>query len=312
MWNTFLFLTCLLAAAMTLPVRSRAQDNLSAAGRTWALVGGTVYTSPAEPPVKDGVLVVQGGRITAVGQRGSVQLPPNIEKLDCSGLTITAGFWNSHVHFVQRKWANVQAIPAVELSEQMEDMITRWGFTSVFDIGSAWDNTRRLRDRIEAAEVPGPRIRSTGEILFPKGGAPELRILDVVGTMRIHFPEVMEPAEASAAAKRLLDAGVDGIKVYAASLGSPTVYLPQSAIEAAAQEAHLRGKPVFAHPHTREGLLASVHGGVDILAHSIPNAGQLDGATLTLRKNARIALIRRSNCGDTNSEMTWRLSESSL
>jgi hypothetical protein len=65
-----------------------------------------------------------------------VHLPVGIGKLDCSGLTITAGFWNSHVHFVQRKWANIQAIPAAELSEQMVDMITRWGFPSGFDIGS--------------------------------------------------------------------------------------------------------------------------------------------------------------------------------
>jgi imidazolonepropionase-like amidohydrolase len=218
-------------------------------------------------------------------------LPAQIQKLDCSGLTITASFWNSHVHFVQRKWANIQTIPAAELSEQMTDMITRWGCTSVFDIGSAWENTRRLRDRIESGEVLGPRIRSTGEILFPKGGAPELRILDVTGTMRIQFPEVMEPAEATAQAKKLLDSGVDGIKVYAASLGSPTVLLPQGAIEAAAHEAHSRGKLVFAHPHTREGLMGAVHGGAHILAHGIPNAGQLDDATLTEMKNKGVAII---------------------
>jgi imidazolonepropionase-like amidohydrolase len=219
------YITGLLAVSVLLTRSDHllGKDRPSARGRSWALVGGTVYVSPTEPPIKDGVVVVQERTITIVGQRSAVHLPTDIDKLDCSGLTITAGFWNSHVHFVQRKWANVQAIPAAELSEQMEDMITRWGFTSVFDIGSAWDNTRRLRDRIEAGEVRGPRIRSTGEILFPKGGAPELRILDVIGTMRIHFPEVTEPVEASAAAKKLLDAGADGIKVYAASLGSPTV-----------------------------------------------------------------------------------------
>jgi imidazolonepropionase-like amidohydrolase len=67
--------------------------------------------------------------------------------------------------------------------------------------------------------------------------------------------------------------------------------MPQNVIEAAAHEAHMRGKPVFAHPQTRDGLLAAVHGGADVLAHSIPNAGQLDDATLTLMKNAGIAVI---------------------
>ena len=201
------------------PVHLPAQAKAPVAAQSWALVGGTVYVSPTEPAIKDGIIVIRSGIIAAAGRKGSVQLPADIQKFDCSGLTITAGFWNSHVHFVQPKWANAQTIPAAELSEQMADMITRWGFTSVFDTGSAWENTRRLRDRIESGEVLGPRIRSTGEILFPKGGAPELRILDVTGTMRITFPEVAEPAEAAAQAKKLLDSGVDGIKVYAASLG---------------------------------------------------------------------------------------------
>jgi imidazolonepropionase-like amidohydrolase len=292
MWNRAFVVVGLFASALIPmpPVRLLAQANVSV-GESWALVGGTVYVNPTDSPIKDGAILIRSGAIAAVGRRASVQLPAGIQKLNCSGLTITAGFWNSHVHFVERKWANVQTIPAAELSEQMADMVTRWGFTSVFDIGSAWENTRRLRDRIESGEVPGPRIRSTGEILFPKGGAPELRILDVTGTMRIKFPEVTEPAEASAQAKKLLDSGVDGIKVYAASLGSSTVLLPQSAIEAAAHEAHAIGKPVFAHPHTRQGLMAAVHGGVDILAHGIPNAGQLDDATLTEMKEKRIAIV---------------------
>src|SRR5215831_1358063 len=256
-----------------------------------ALVGVKIYPSPTDEAITDGVVLIKGSKIVEVGRRGKIRIPPDFETVNCAGLTLTAGFWNSHVHFVQRKWANVQTIPSAELSEQMADMITRWGFTSVFDIGSAWENTRRLRDRIESGEIPGPRIRYTGEILFPKGGAPEPRILDVTGTMRIQFPEVQEPTEASIAAKRLLDAGTDGIKVYAASLGQPTVLLPQIAIEAAAHEAHTRGKPVFAHPQTREGLLAAIQGGANILAHSIPNAGELDDATIALMKKKNIAVI---------------------
>src|SRR5215472_11613712 len=239
-----------------------------------ALVGAKIYPSPTDEAITDGVVLIKGSKIIEIGKRGKIRIPPGFETVNCDGLTLTAGFWNSHVHFVQRKWANVRAIPAAELSEQMAEMITRWGFTSVFDIGSAWENTRHLRDRIESGEIPGPRIRSTGEILFPKRGAPEPRILDVTGTMRIQLPEVQEPAEAIAQAKRLLDSGVDGIKVYAASLGSPTVLLPQNAIEAAAHEAHARGKPVFAHPQNREGLMAAVHGGANTVGTSTGDRAQ--------------------------------------
>jgi imidazolonepropionase-like amidohydrolase len=257
----------------------------------WALVGGTIYVSPTEAAILNGVVLIKGGKIATVGHRSSVTLPPGVRVLDCSGLTITAGFWNSHVHFVQRKWADVSTIPAPELTGQLQDMLTRYGFTSVFDTGSKWENTRRLRERIESGEIAGPRIHTTGEIIFPKGGAPEQRILDVVGTMKLEFPEVSNAAEASAAAKKLLDEGVDGIKVYATSLGRPPAVLSEAEIAATAHEAHVRGKLVFAHPQTREGLLNAVHGGADVIVHTIPNEGVLDDSMLIPMKKAGVSVV---------------------
>ena len=142
-------------------------QNLDSRNQSLALVGATVYVSPTEEPVRNGVVLIEGGKIAAVGGRGSVKLPKGTQTLDCSKLTITAGFWNSHVHFFERKWANAAAIPAPELGRQLQDMFTRYGFTGVFDLSSPWENTRRLRDRIGSGEVPGPRIRSTGEGLVP-------------------------------------------------------------------------------------------------------------------------------------------------
>jgi imidazolonepropionase-like amidohydrolase len=169
--------------------------------------------------------------------------------------------------------------------------LSRYGFTSVFDTGSKWENTRRLRERVESTEIAGPRIHSTGEIIYAKGGAPEQRILDVVGTMRVALPEVSNAAEASAAARKLLDEGVDGIKLYATSLGQPPAVLSEAEIAAAAQEAHSRGKLIFAHPQTREGLLNAVHGGADIIVHTIPNAGVLDDSMLIPMKKAGVSLV---------------------
>src|ERR1700693_2095949 len=122
-----------------------------------ALVGGTIYVSPTEQPIRAGVGLIEGGKIAAVVSRSLVPLPQTVQTLDCSGLTITAGFWNSHVHFFERKWANAATIPAPELGRQLQDMLTRYGFTSAFDLSSIWENTRRIRDRIESGEVPGPR-----------------------------------------------------------------------------------------------------------------------------------------------------------
>jgi imidazolonepropionase-like amidohydrolase len=111
-----------------------------------ALVGGTLYISPTEAPIRNSVVLINDGKVSVAGTRGQVKVPPNAQVIDCSGRTITAGFWNSHVHFMERKWAEVAAIPASELSQQLEDMLTRYGFTAAFDLSSPWENTRRLRD----------------------------------------------------------------------------------------------------------------------------------------------------------------------
>jgi hypothetical protein len=206
-------------------------------GAPVALVGATVYTSPAVAPMRDATVLVQDGKIVSVGSRRSTRVPKEAQILDCSGFTITAGFWNSHVHFLQRKWSDAATLPGSELDRQLQDMLTRYGFTSVFDTWSMWENTRRLRDRIESGEVPGPKIYSTGEATFPKGSAATqpgtqaitLATWGALGFMpldKMQIARVDEPADAAAAARQLLDAGTDGVKLYAVTVGRNGLTLP--------------------------------------------------------------------------------------
>jgi imidazolonepropionase-like amidohydrolase len=255
-----------------------------------ALVGGTIYVNPTEEPIRDGVVLIHGLKIAAAGSREQVQIPPTAQKLDCSGRTITAGFWNSHVHFFERKWANVGSIPAPELGRQLQEMVTRYGFTSVFDLGSMWENTRRLRDRIEAGEVPGPRIRSTGEALVAPKAVPPERILSMLGFMAFPAPEIASAQQAAAAARKLLDEGVDGIKVHLQPPPPPNPPFPLSAIPAAVSEAHRAGKPIFVHPNTGADVLDAVRAGVDVVAHTTPRSGPWDETIIEAMKERRVAL----------------------
>src|SRR5262249_26464105 len=222
-----------------------------------ALIGGTIYANPEDQPIRNGVVLINDGKILGVGSRASVRVPRGIQLVDCSGLTITAGFWNSHVHFLQRKWADAGIVPADELTRQLQTMLTQYGFTSVFDTWSAWENTRRLRDRIESGEIAGPRIRSTGEAVFPKGGGAietatqaSWGALGFMPLERLQAPRVADAPEAVEAATKLLAAGTDALKLYAVTIGRNGVALPETAIQALVNEAHTRGKIVFAHPTT--------------------------------------------------------------
>jgi cytosine/adenosine deaminase-related metal-dependent hydrolase len=90
----------------------------SAPDGSLVLTGGTIYAGPAESPITNSVVVIHDGKIAAVGRRGSVKVPNGVASVNCSGLTIVAGFWNSHVHLFERKWADAANIPAPELKQK--------------------------------------------------------------------------------------------------------------------------------------------------------------------------------------------------
>jgi len=284
-------LAALAAAAvpsMTSPIHAQHADDSKA---DVALVGGTVHVAPGEAAIPDGVVVVRDGAIAAVGDRSSVAVPPDMATLDCSGLAVTAGFWNSHVHFFERKWADAESIPGPELRRQLEETFTRFGFTSVFDTGSPWANTRRLRDRVESGEVRGPRIRSTGEALIAPGAMPGERILAALGFMTFPAPEITDAGQASAAARRLLEEGVDGLKIHLQPPPPPGSPFPEDAIAPVVDEARRAGKPVFVHPNTASDVRTAVRAGVDVVAHTTPRSGPWDEATLAAMRERGVALI---------------------
>ena len=273
-----------LAILLLLTQSSRGQTH-----STLVLTGGTIYRSPAEQPITDGVVLIRNGKIAAVGRRQLVHIPKGTPSLDCSGLSVAAGFWNSHVHFGKLQWTNAANIPAPELTARLREMLTRYGFTSVFDLGSPWKNTQSIRNRIESGEVPGPRIRSTGEMIL--GFEVPEKILKTAGVMdSTPEPAVTDSAKAHVAARSRLDAGADGLKFYAASPFAPAM-LPREVIRVIVDEAHRRHKIVFVHPHNREGLMASVEGGVDVIAHTTPSSGPWDEAVIAAMKRKRVALI---------------------
>jgi imidazolonepropionase-like amidohydrolase len=231
-----------------------------------ALVGGTVYTTPDAARVADAVITAAGGKITAVGKRGEVKIPKGAKVIDCSGKTVVAGFWNSHVHFIEAAWNNAANAPAALLEKQMREMLTRWGFTTVWDLGSEPGNSLALRRRVESGEVPGPRMLLAGDI-FPKNGHPAYL------PPEMQLPEAATPEEAREMAQSDLKMGLDGMKLFTgAYMGNkPVVNMDVSIVKAAVEVAHAQGKPAFAHPQNKVGLDNAIDGGVDVLAHTIPS-----------------------------------------
>ncbi|KRR13417.1 hypothetical protein CQ12_09845 [Bradyrhizobium jicamae] len=256
-----------------------------AQAQTLVLKGGRVYASPDATPVSNSVVVTSAGVITAVGRVEEVQIPPDARVIDCSGKTIVAGFWNSHVHFTEAVWRDAGNAPAAPLTAHMQEMLTRWGFTTVWSLGSNPSDSLALRRRVNSDEILGPNIFLVGSI-FPKDGRPAY-LPDA------QIPEAATPERATEMARYYLQIGLDGIKLFTGSYkgeDKPVVNMDAAVARAAVDIAHAHGRPVFAHPQNTAGIEAVIAAGVDVMAHTVARQPGYPPEQLARFKQQGIAL----------------------
>jgi len=263
-------------------------------GSALALVGARVYLSPTEPPLENATILVHNGRITAVGPSAGTK-PPRFARavtvINCKGMVVTAGFWNSHVHIMMPGLLHADKLSSAELSSQLEAMLTRWGFTTVFDIASILENTNGIRRRIDGGGVRGPRILTVGEPFWAKGGTP-IYVRGFLETNHISIPEVESSAQAAERVRQQIHDGADGIKIFTGSVERDGILImPLELAKAIVVEAHRAGKPVFAHPSNPQGLEVALQSGVDILAHTTASGGPWSSSLVESMKAAHMALI---------------------
>ena len=167
-----------------------------------------------QPPIENATVTIEGDRIVGV-QTGAVEVPAGARVIEAGGLTILPGLIDMHVHAQDWMWP----------------LFLRFGVTSVRDLGSDLDSILKARDEERAGRMKAPRIFAAGPLL---DGVPPMWGEGWSGTLGLGSAD-----EARAAAERLLDRGVDVLKVYQR--------LSLDATRAVIEAATARGVPVAGH-----------------------------------------------------------------
>jgi len=250
-------LLALLLVSGTLPI---GPSTLRAQEPSLALVGGRVVDGFGGPPIEDGVVLVAGERIVAVGPAAEVEVPDGVPTISTEGMTVLPGLFDMHVHIQllghgdYETWQGrhgdrmVQEVMPVAAAQLLSA-----GVTSARDLGARLEDILEVRRRIDAGEIPGPRLFVSGPFLQRAPYEP----------WEADYRWGLDgPGDAREKVRRLAEAGADVIKLIDQDL------LTDEEVAAVVETAHEAGLPVVAHAHRAEEIRVGLAHGVDNFEHT--------------------------------------------
>ena len=178
----------ILCMVCLVPLFSAAQSK-QFASKPLEITDVTVIDATGAPAKPGQTVVVEGDRISQVGDAKKVRPPKGAQVVNARGLYVIPGLWDMHVHV----WETDRTFP----------MFIANGVLGVRNMGGRLDELKRWRTQVVSGELLGPRMVISGPLVDGLNPAhPD------------HAVVVHDPAEGRAIVDSLKQSGVDFIKVF--------------------------------------------------------------------------------------------------
>jgi imidazolonepropionase-like amidohydrolase len=237
------------------------------------------------PVLEKGAVLVEKGRVAAVGRQADLGTPDGAEVVElAAGATLLPGLIDSHVHLAYSGTDDLKRLRTERMDVNYPAMALRaaayaqsslvHGFTALRDMHAPGGVIIDLRDAIARGDVVGPRLSAPGRGLTVSGGHMDVPFhADHIVLDGFAHP-CDGPDEFRKGVRLEARRGADFIKLNTAvgSRKRPGIYWrPEMApdeIRAACDEAHAQGFTVAAHTSGGPPLAATVANGVDCVEHA--------------------------------------------
>src|SRR5436190_24090568 len=137
---------------------------------TTIIANGQLLDGTGAPPVRDGALIIQNGRISYTGPVSQAPpVPPDARRIDARGGTIMPGLVEAHFH---PTYFDVAALEDLDIKYPVEyvtllaatnaKLALECGYTAARSGGSLFNIDFWLKRAIDEELTPGPRLAASG------------------------------------------------------------------------------------------------------------------------------------------------------
>ncbi|MGH9335058.1 MAG: amidohydrolase family protein [Vicinamibacteria bacterium] len=242
-----------------------------AAGQVISIKAGRLVDPENGTSSPNQVILVEGGKITAVGT--DVEIPESAQVIDLSSATVMPGMFDCHAHMAAfllkpnpayfTGWTKTTPYRVLRGAAHAREMLEA-GFTTIRDlgVGGAHGDTA-LRLAIEEGYIPGPTMVNAGRFIGPFGAG------SIANPERpgLNEPDHMDADTRGEIRKAIRENIHYGAKVIKVTTDSKPYMYSVEDLRFIVNEAGRAGLKVAAHAVTNEGALRAATAGVASIEH---------------------------------------------
>jgi imidazolonepropionase-like amidohydrolase len=248
--------------------------SVSVSAQVTAIRAGRLVDPEAGTAAENQVILVEGGKIKAVGR--GLNIPAGANVIDLSRATVLPGLFDAHTHLcmsvnMERDAGNYfyttlrdpDSYRSLQGAANGRAMLEA-GFTTVRDVGNEGNHAcTSLRRAIERGLVVGPTVVNAGRIIAPLGGQFHLQP-DKPGLAEPEYRFADSRDEMRRAIRENAHFGARVIKIVVDD--QPYIYTADD-IRFMIEEARRAGLKLAAHAWTRDGAHNAAEAGVASIEH---------------------------------------------